>query len=128
MQLKTFNSENVLPVRESKPCIHINTKTGLFNFSIGACEMIGLKPGDRVSFHQDEEEPTDWYLEVTKNGFELRAKANVTKGMLFNSSVMARELVYSVQEVQSGRVLISSQPISVNKKTLWPLITASLKQ
>ncbi|WPV66314.1 hypothetical protein [Chitinophaga sp. LS1] len=128
MNLKTFNSENVTPIRESKPCVHFNTKTGLFNFSIGACTLIGLKDGDRVSFHQDEEEPTDWYLEVTKNGFELRAKENVTKGMLFNSSVMARALVYSVQEVKSGRVLIGSEHITINGKTLWPLITASLKQ
>lgn len=126
MQLKTFNSENVHPVRESKPCIRINTKTGLFNFSTGACKLIGLKPGDRVSFHQDEDEPADWYLEVTPDGFELREKVNVTKGMLFNSSVMARALVYSVREVQSGRVHIAPEPITVNKKTLWPLITAAL--
>ena len=130
MKLKEFNAENTLTVRTDKPTVHINTKTGLFNFSRSACVLLNIKHGDRVTFHQDEEEPTDWYVEkvLTETGFPLRANNNTSKGLLFSNTSMARAIVHSVKEVTSGKIAIVAEPTKVEKRKLYALLTASLNK
>lgn len=130
MKLKEFNSENTVTVRSDKPSLHINTKTGLFNFSKAACDLLNIKDGDRIAFYQDEEEPTDWYIEkvTTEKGFPLRAKDNITKGLLFSNTTMARAIVFSVKEIVSGKVAIATEPTKIGNRKLWALLTAGFNK
>jgi hypothetical protein len=129
MKLKEFNAENTINQRADKPSIHINTKTGLFNFNKAACDLISLGDEDKITFHQDQEEPFDWYLEKvkTEKGFTLRTKDDVTKGVLLNNVTLARTIVHSISStIISGRVPIAAEPTAIGKIKLWPLLTIAL--
>ena len=133
MKLKEFNAENTISVRggfPNKPVVGLNTKSGLFNFSPTAVAILQLKAGDQIVCHQEEEQPDTWYLEkVTANGFVLREKANITKGLIFNNTALARAIAGSVDMgSQGGKVIISGEPLKLGKRTLWIVITASLKK
>lgn len=133
MKLKEFNVENTIPIRggdQSKPTIGINTKTGLFTFSLAATTLIGLGNGDQIVCHQDEDEQESWYLEkASSNGFVLRAKGNVTKGLLFNNTALARAIAGSVgMTAQSGKALIAHETVKHGKRILWTIVTAPLKK
>jgi hypothetical protein len=133
MKLKEFNAENTTTLRgagvNATPKIGLNTKVGLFNFNKPACELMGLKKGDQIIIHQDEEDPENWFLEkVKQKGFTLRDKENVTKGLLFNNTTLARAIGASVSFTgQSGRILIAGKPTEFEKRKLWGLLTSSLK-
>ena len=132
MKLKEFNAENTMSLRSEKPSLHINTKTGLFSFNKAACDKLGLVDGDQVTFHQDEEDPGDWYIRTlgkTGKGFALRAKENVSKGLLFNNTSMARALVFSIQDgLLSCRIPLASEATKDGKSTYWALMTAALNK
>lgn len=128
MKFKTFNTTNVINAREQKPSIGINSKVGLFNFNKAACESIGLKDGDQVQFHQNEDDETEWFLEkVKKDGFILREKTNVTSGLLFNSTALARKIFDSVTYTGVGGKVIVGENVTVDKKIFHTLVTASLR-
>ena len=95
-----------------------------------AVAILKLKAGDQIVCRQEEEQPDTWYLEkVTANGFVLREKANITKGLIFNNTALARAIAGSVDMgSQGGKVIISGEPLKLGKRTLWIVITASLKK
>jgi hypothetical protein len=126
MKLKTFNTENTYSQRESKPFILVSQKTGLFGFNKAVNQLLALKAGDQLQFHQDEENPDEWYLEkVKQGGFTLRDYKE--KSLLFNNTTLARKIFESVEcEKRSGRLIIGAE-LKVGKQTLHTIITASLK-
>lgn len=126
MKLKTFNTENTYSQRESKPFILVSQKTGLFGFNRGAYEAIGLKAGDQVQFHQNEENREEWFIEkVKQGGFTVRNYKE--KSLLFNNTTLARTIFNSVgAEGGSGRLIIGEQ-VKFGKQSFHTLITASLK-
>lgn len=128
MKLKEFNAENTIASRSGIAAVSVNTKSGTFDFNKIACEQIGLKAGDLVVLHQDESEKENWYMEkVAKKGFSLRAKSAQT-GLVFNNSSLARSVFESVElDKTSGRIFIAGKPTEFEKRKLWGLLTASLR-
>lgn len=130
MKLKAFNSETCIVKRAGKPAMGINFKIGLFRFNRECCEQLSLSAGDKVSLHQDEDEPGDWYLLIKDDkGFELRAKENVTNGLLFNNTSLARQIAESCECIDKSATLsFAKEPVKHDKKNYWPIITAALKK
>lgn len=127
MKLKTFDTTNVLVERKQEARIHINISTGLFTINKTAADLMALKAGEMVCLHQDEDEKENWYIEkVKKDGFSLRYNGNLGSGVFFNSAIMARMIVESVEADKGGRVKIGEK-IEFNKRTLWTLVTTYLK-
>lgn len=128
MKLREFNADNTISMRTVKPTVHINTRTGLFNFNQPACDLIGLSSEKQVVFHQDEEDPESWYVEVVKEkGFSARGK-DKSKGLMFNNTTISRSIFDSVSFIgRSGRILLSAEAEVIGKRKLFALITASLK-
>lgn len=131
MKLKAFNSETCVSVRTrtTKASIGINTKTGFCRINKIFCEKVGIKNGDKISFHQDEEAKEDWFLLVNDPmGFEVRERKTISGGLVFGNTTLVRKITESVAfEGLSGQVLLASEPIIEDEKKYWPLITASLK-
>lgn len=132
MKLQTFNTKNCQSSsgRQSKPSIGLNTKNGVFRLNKSACELIGLKEKHSITFHHDEESEGDWYLEIVKeDGFELRPQNKTINNVLvFNSSTLARKIAESVAfEKETGTIYLPKSPVKHDKRTLWPLLTASLR-
>ena len=57
MKLNTFNAENVVQVRPQFPVLRLSTAASSFNKN--ACKLLSIGAGDSVTFHQDEESPSD---------------------------------------------------------------------
>ncbi len=123
MKLKEFNAENTINHRAGIPAIGVNQKNGLFNINRLATNLMGLKNGDGIVFHQDEKTPQNFYLEKAKDkGFVLREKVNINSGVLFNNSSLARVIGETMKTKESFRLLIAGQPTEMEKRKLWGLI------
>lgn len=131
MKLKTFNQANLPKADRCSTKLYINSKTGLFHFNRSASEKLGLTSGDTVEFHQDEDEPSDWYISKSKSGFLIRNKAkgdDATSGTMFNNSALAN-LIFSTIDAPAlmGSCLIGAEPQKEGNVEYWPIITASIK-
>jgi len=89
-----------------------------------------FRGGDFVIFHQDEEDPENWFIEKAAKGkgWEVRIKEEVQSGVLFNNSKLAREIAASVAYTKpSGRMLVAGKPTKFEKRILWGLLTNNLR-
>lgn len=132
MKLKQFNPENCQSerIKSSKPCIGITLKGGLFRINKGACELLELKEGDNVVFLQDEEDTECWYIEKVKKGqgFELRSKASVTPGLLFNNTKLVKEIFESLGiNRKAAKMLMAGKPTTVEKRKLYGLLSMAME-
>ncbi len=126
MRLKEFNSENTMVARSGSPCIGVNQKTGVFNMNKLATELMGLKNGDGITIHQDEDQPENWYIEKAKtNGFITREKKDASGGLMFNNTTLARAIAEGGGCSGSFRLLIAGQPTKHEKRVLWGLLFRS---
>lgn len=129
MKLKTYNTENLPNISHSKAGLYINSKAGLFHLNKTAVERMGLKDGDCIEFHQDEDGENDWYITKSKDGFALRNKGKDTDqlGLTFNNTALAKLMFEQLKYTkQTGRCLVAAEPVKHNKNEYWPLITAYL--
>ena len=131
MKLKSFSPENLPNQRVSKPQIGLNQTNGTVRFNKAVVEQIAIDDKDQVKFHQDEEEPGDWYVEVVKeNGFPLRSKSSATGegGLVLQSTALVRKIFDSINyNFVSGNVTVG-EPVKNNKQLLFPLITSQLEE
>lgn len=128
MKLKQFTPDSFSNTRTISPAISVSTKSGLFAINRAAADLIGLKAGDAVTFHQDEEDTGNWFIEkVREGGFLLRNKDEKVSTLFFNNVSMAKEIFKSVDYQQiSGRLLVAGKPTKVAKQTLFGLLTGTL--
>lgn len=130
MKLKEFTPGNCPTSRSysGTPTIGINVKTGLFRVSSVAKDIIGLKDGDQVILHQDDEDPINWYIEKVKDGgFILRQKESTGQALLFNNSTLAKHIAASVEFTgKSGKVIVAGEPTLFQKRKLFGLLTSYL--
>jgi hypothetical protein len=127
MKLKEFNTENCCKMgRTTIPSINIDTKVGTVRLNKSASALMGISNADQVKFHQDEDEPGDWYIEKVKNGgFEVREVAN--GAMVFNNTAICKKIAESVEfSGRSGKCLVAGKPTELKGRTLWGVITRTL--
>jgi len=128
MKRKVFNQTSVPDQRPTGYFIRINPKNGGFVFSRELGDMLNLKQYG-VNFIQDEERPSDWYLEKSSdaNAFKVRFKKtnsdNRYQQYILQSSFLAREILKSAGlPIDSTRLMVASEPI---EKDLYAIITKS---
>ncbi len=126
MKLKEFSPKNIKTVRVGQPVINMNGKSGLISFSKAFAESIDLKGGEAISFHQDEDRPKDWYIEITPDGFPSRKKDDGV--VLLQSTVLVRTILKSVEaETHTASFLMAITPIENGGGKLYAIITKSGK-
>lgn len=110
MNLKTFDSTTCKNRRILEPEIRFS-KSGVITFNVKLAELINLKPGDTVVFHQDVVRKRDWYIEKTKtNGLELRGQSDQrNKSLLLNASLLCKELFASLGIAGPIRLSVATQ-------------------
>lgn len=128
MKLKTFNAYNMQKgAKNFRPFITLNIKSGVITVNRGAAELMGIKQGDGVQLHQDEDDPESWYIEKTKNGgFNLRHNKSKTT-LMFNNCSLVREIFQSMEYHANKTKISIGEEITVGKQTIFTLITAPLK-
>ena len=125
LKIKTFDSVNRCG-RESKPKIRMG-KSGYVYITKKASDMLELSIGDKVSLHQDEENPRDWFISKDKNGIKLRGKKE--DGVLIFHLAQAVKKLFSECEITAKSIsfVVSKTPIILNNVKYYPIITSSAK-
>ncbi|MBS1684736.1 MAG: hypothetical protein JSS76_08280 [Bacteroidetes bacterium] len=122
MKLTTFNTETVETGPRggnSKPVVRFSTGSTTFNGA--AVEMLTLKPGSKISIHQDQEESGNFYLSVgDEKGFPLRqvSKESKDKSLAFNASVLSRDIMKAFDyptDATSIKFRILPEPTEIKK-------------
>jgi hypothetical protein len=114
MKLREFNrSIKSGYSKDDLPRIRISGRSGLITFNHSAVQRLKLKAGEGLTFHNDEEQLTDWYLKIGKkeDAFILR-QYKETYG--FSCTALAHEMLRSMLGVQESKksvsFLISGKP------------------
>jgi hypothetical protein len=104
------------------------TKAGIIQFNKQACELIGLKAGDKVTLSQDDDAPQNWYFFKDKqHGFELRA-AYKDAGCIFNHKELVLAFLgsWGKDPKISHKIKVAGQPTLIKgdtaKTQYWGLI------
>jgi hypothetical protein len=130
MNLNTYNSDNLQQTSSGRSTIRFSRR-GIISFSAKACEELSLKKGDKISVHQDEDNPADWYISInSENGWPLRENRKGSSGLKFNSAVMSATILDAFEDLtERGYTMrLSSEPIEIDGQVLYPIITSSAKQ
>lgn len=119
MKLKTFNPENTGD--NTIPVLSINAN-GMFRLNKAAIDLLKLEETDKVLFHQDEDEPEDWYISKEKNnGFTFNAeKARPNK---YAKITHLYRIFVDCFETKVFKFYISIEPVKADKNILYPIIT-----
>lgn len=81
MKLKWHNAETTPPYNKTiGSTIYVSLKFGKILFNGASIDLLKLKHKEGVSFAQDEENPTDWYLKKDSKGFTVTVRT--TKGTI----------------------------------------------
>ncbi len=125
MKIKTYNSLNRCG-RETKPKIRMG-KTGYIYITKKVSAMMEISIGDKVSLHQDEENPKDWFISKDENGIILKGKKE--EGVLIFHLTEAVKKIFTECEITSKSIsfVVSQTPIELNNIKYYPIITSSAK-
>lgn len=126
LKLKQFNPENTIAVRSGLPTI--NFVSGCMTLSPSACELLQVKDGDGIVFHQDENEPQDWYISKSNNGFKLRPKTG-TACLCTNSVGIKQSIFKSVNCTKTTHTFLIGADAQLvgDRAKVFPIITSTAK-
>lgn len=128
MKLKSFNPENIPQnTRIGIAKVSLNSKSGTITLTKQTVIKMDLKPNDKIEFFQDEENVDEWYIAVTKNGFDIRDKKK-DQTFIFNSTFLVKKIFDSmIYNHHTGYCLLGAEPVIKDKVKYWPIITKTLK-
>jgi hypothetical protein len=90
-------------------------KSGTISVNAPACELMGIKAGEKISLSRDEDAPENWYLFKDKNhGFEVRGGYD-EKGCVFNHRKLVETFLEAVGKPTNETIgfLIAGQPTTL---------------
>jgi hypothetical protein len=117
LNLVSFSPDSFDSVsRTGIPKLHI--RSGRFNISKTAKEITGLDLGDKVMMHQDQDEPSTWYLSKETNGFEIK-KAKNGVALAFYSNHLMQTILECFQEEKALTLRMDSDPVKFQNKDFW---------
>jgi hypothetical protein len=126
MKLKEYNSNNVKR-KKSRPSISLHTN-GVIGLSAALVQTLGIKEGTMLSFLQDEENPTNWYLKMEAiDGFPVKRVNSKRHQLCIQTKGMINIMIHSLQIINKGFVVI---PVSIiqEKPNIYPLITKAVTE
>lgn len=122
LTLKKFSTENCTTFkkqRDVRPRISIYP-TGLIRFTTPAIDLLGIKPGDKLAFYQNEKDPQEWYIGKDPSGFTCRG--NAAKLMSLKNKKLAEMLYESLApNLPSDKyivMLIAEEPTKADGESL----------
>jgi len=125
MKLKEYTPQNAVIERKQPrtPAVSFNLKTNMITINGDACDIIGVKEGDKVSIGHDEEYPSDWYIRKNDEGFPLGTKEGY-RGLLFRNAFLTREIHKGGEYRKDGfKMLLAGKATILDDKTIvWGLL------
>lgn len=127
MKTKVYSPSSSAYKPRRAPVIAVN-KYGQIRFSSTVVEAMEIKGGDKVVFHQDEENLTDWYVQKIREGDGFIIRVHSGKTHIFNSSNLVRRILKScgIEKIGSYSFPVSLEPTDINDLPAYALITAAV--
>lgn len=128
MKLNYFSSQTLPKLRGGGKTAKVSFgKSGSVLFNPSAVIVMSLKPGDKLTLAQDEDEPSCWYFfKDEQNGFEVKYHSD-KKSLMFSHAQLIRtfnECFGFAKESKSH--LIAGQPtvVKASKTEYWGLLVS----
>lgn len=99
------------------------TKVGTITFNKAACDLIGIKPNEKVSLAQDTKSAKDWYVYLdSKHGYAARL-ASDKKGCIIQHTGLVRKFkeCFSLGD-KTDVLVIAGLPTVVEKVKYWCIL------
>jgi hypothetical protein len=128
MKLVLYTPESFkAPAKVSRPTFTV-TKGSVLKISKMLADSLGLKAGDKVMIAQDEKSPTDWFVGVTGNGFQLK-QAGTDASLQFSCKQLAQILRDQFPKASPPiRIPVSPEPTDIDGQPYFALITRLLEK
>lgn len=94
MKIKTFDLAPGSGKKGMAPRIRL-IPSGLITLNGTLCEKLGLEVGSGVDFHQDEDEPKDWYISVNPGSYNKLRKKETGALLMFNNVRLVQAIMSS---------------------------------
>jgi hypothetical protein len=108
MKKKVFNKKNTVGLRGGA-LISINPN-GYITLSPELVERLSLNKKDvGVEFIQDEDRPTDWYLNVSRGPDAIKLRMHANGGGKLQSSFLAREMLRSMKLEGAHKMQVATE-------------------
>ena len=123
MNLTTYNTLNTPSSAYGKPCVNFDS-SGVIRISKALAEMVGVEHGTRVEICHNDDEPGDWYLNITTadTAFEVRERG-LKKNLIFNSKGLAMKVINSIDsKAKTITFQVSRAPMVIEGVSYWYLI------
>ena len=109
------------------PMISVS-KNGVMRINQPAVIQFSASEGQKLNIYQDEDSPKDWYIKFEDDGLILRKKESQGKGLLFQSSSIARDMIKSLGfETRFSAQIAKNKMIAPNVEGFYAIITSSAK-
>lgn len=84
-------------------------KKGTMRFNRSAVNELELKPGQKVMFAQDKNEPLDWYFKIGNEGVTMRETTSKDGSLIFNFSIVARAILGTIKTESTTLIRIATK-------------------
>ncbi len=112
-------------VNGKKPTVTF-CKNGSIRLNTGFCEALKITTGKAITFCQDVENPSDWYLYFdADSGFPFRYKEG--QSLIGSHKILANKMIdFLNADSKTVVVPVATKPIQVNGRDFYALITKAL--
>lgn len=123
MKLKKFTPSKCTGRRSTTRTVSFNKRNGYIFVNQATQKDLDIKESDKITFVQDEENPKEWFLMKSDDGFTI--KRSSASGSLYTmSKEVANNVIRSLEILDNAvRVMISDQAIMYEGQKLYPLVT-----
>jgi len=124
MELIAFNAKNSTRSVRGEISMNVNEK-GVIRLSKYTSIMLGLSPGDKVEFFQDNDDPRDWYVKKSVSKEAFRLNTNKEWGYFyFNSSYLSSRIM-AVAKCKSASFMLSKTPKMIDDEPYYLILVAN---
>lgn len=123
-------------VGHQAPALTVDLKYGVLRLNLAALKLLGISADAKLAFHQEEDKPENWYIEVNKSGAAaLRVTPTKPGGKAIRAQVGCRGIANQLAEcadVPAGTrtftLPIAGQPTMFEKRKLYGLLVVAGKR
>ena len=127
MKLKKFNASNSARKAIKQPSLRVH-KNGCITLNGALAMLLQVDEESTICLLQDEEQPTEWYLYVSHDGFQIHKLPGTDAVKIYNGLV-ANELLRSCKLYENSyQIIVSAEPQKIEGMTLFALLTVTARR
>lgn len=100
MKLITYTTKNaphIAPDKQKSAKAFITFRAnGMITLNLALCKLLNIQEGARISFHQDSQYPSDWYVSLSDKPDGFRVTMLKTRGCTIQSNQLVGLIAASV--------------------------------